>query len=61
MLMDLAYALGGATHTNEHIEEIRRRWVRLVERLQKLGAVQRLDRDEMTAPAACRVARRCPV
>ena len=33
MLMDLAYALGGATHTDDQIEQVRRRWVRLVERL----------------------------
>lgn len=33
MLMELAYALGGTTHTDEQVEEVRRRWVRLGERM----------------------------
>jgi hypothetical protein len=34
VLMDLAGALGGATHTDEQIAEVRRRWVQLVDRLR---------------------------
>ena len=33
MLMSLAYALGGSTHTDEQVEEVRRRWTRLAELL----------------------------
>jgi hypothetical protein len=32
MLMSLAYALGGSTHTDEQVEEVRSRWRQLVER-----------------------------
>lgn len=32
-LMELAHTLGSSTHTDEQVDEVRRRWVRLVERM----------------------------